>query len=184
MSYVDINLLSGEQIRYRGHISLWSMAPTMIFAAALLFGSVLVYGHPSFAKEASVSLLVSAVLGVLGVITLLGQLIKFYTTEIAVTNVRVMGKIGFVQRTSIEMLLEKIESLQVDQSILGRWFDFGTVTLSAAGAENARLNSVSEPFKLRKMYYQAHTENQQRRDSDRLRAERESNGVTEAHTAY
>jgi len=177
MSYVDTNLMAGEKIRYRGHISLWSLAPSMVVAAALLLGSVVVYGYPALGLEAKVSLLVSALLGGSGALMLLSQLIRFYTTEIAVTNVRVMGKIGFVQRISIEMLLEKIESLQVEQSMIGRWFDFGTVTLSAAGAENARLGSVSEPFELRQMYYQAHTEHQNRRDRDLARAGRDTEGI-------
>lgn len=174
MSYVDTNLMNGEHIRYRGHISLWSLAPSMVFAAVLLISSVIVYGYPALGLGDEVSLLVSAVLGVLGALMLLSPLIRFYTTEIAVTNVRVMGKVGFARRTSIEMLLEKIESLQVEQSVMGRWFDFGTVTLSAAGAENARLNSVSEPFELRQVYYQAHEEHQKRRDRDLARAGREA----------
>lgn len=174
MSYVDTNLMAGEQIRYRGHISLWSLTPTMVFSAALLLGSVIVLGFPELGLDASVSLMVSAALGGLGLLMLLSQLIKFYTTEIAVTNVRVMGKVGFVRRISIEMLLDKIESLQVEQSIVGRWFNFGTVTLSAAGAENARLNSVSEPFELRQRYYQAHEEHQKRRDRDVAQAGRQA----------
>jgi len=166
MSYVETNLMTNEQIRYRGHISLWSMAPSMIFATLLLLGSVIVYGYPSIAVYDRVSLFASAVLGALGVFILTSQMIKFYTTEIAVTNVRVMGKVGFVRRNSIEMLLDKIESLQVDQSMAGRWFNFGTITLSAAGAENARLSSVSEPFELRQRYYQAHDEHQKQRNRD------------------
>jgi len=174
MSYVDTNLMAGEHIRYRGHISLWSLTPSMTFAALLLLGSAIVYGYPAIGLDAQVSLMVSAALGALGLLMLLSQVIKFYTTEIAVTNVRVMGKVGFVRRISIEMLLDKIESLQVEQSMIGRWFDFGTVTLSAAGAENARLNSVSEPFELRQMYYQAHNEHQKRRDNDVARASQQA----------
>lgn len=171
MSYVDTNLMPGEHIRYRGHISLWSLAPSMAFAFVLLLGSVIVYGWPELRLEAQVSLLVSVALGSIGLL-LLSQVIRFYTTEIAVTNVRVMGKVGFRRRTTIEMLLEKIESLQVEQGFIGQWLNFGTVTLSAAGADNARLNSIVEPLKLRQMYYQAHTEHQKQRDQDMAHARR------------
>ena len=174
MSYVDTNLMAGEQIRYRGHISLWSLTPTMVFAAMLLLGSVIVYGYPALGLDARVSLMVSAAFGGLGLLMLFSQLITFYTTEIAVTNVRVMGKVGFVRRKYIDMLLEKIETLQVEQSMIGGWFRFGTVTISAAGTENARLNSVSEPFELRQKYHQAHEEHQRRRDRDMAQASREA----------
>ena len=114
MSYVESNLMSGEEIRYRGHISLWALAPAMTFAALLLLCAVIVYGSPDLGPDPRVSLLISCALGTLGVLMMLSQLSLFYTTEIAVTNVRVMGKVGFIRRNSIEMLLVALRVRHAD----------------------------------------------------------------------
>jgi uncharacterized membrane protein YdbT with pleckstrin-like domain len=71
------------------------------------------------------------------------------TTEIAVTDRRIILKRGLIQRHTIEINMDKVESVDVDQSILGRIFDFGTVTVHGTGTSIEPLRNVSAPIALR-----------------------------------
>ena len=52
-----------------------------------------------------------------------------WTTETDVTNLRVVHKTGFIKRRTFEMSLDKVESVDVNQSILGRILNYGDVTI-------------------------------------------------------
>ena len=130
-SYVDGVLISDEQVMYRARISLWSLwLPILLGVITLpLFG--------------------------VGLLFWLWAWITYATTELAITNKRVIAKSGLIQRRTIEMFLEKIESIQVDQSVLGRLFDFGSVIISGTGVHSAPFRNISDPLTLRKNFMMA-----------------------------
>ncbi len=130
-SYVDGVLISDEQVMYRARISLWSLwLPILLGVITLpLFG--------------------------VGLLFWLWAWITYATTELAITNKRVIAKSGLIQRRTIEMFLEKIESIQVDQSVLGRLFDFGSVIISGTGVHSAPFRNISDPLALRKNFMMA-----------------------------
>src|SRR5258706_10847674 len=97
-SYVDSNLLAGEKILYRSHTSLWSLAPMILLGILLL-------------------------IVVVGLFILIWAWILYRTTEFAVTDRRVIAKAGLVSRRTVEMFLDKVESLNVEQTVAGRLFD-------------------------------------------------------------
>ena len=74
------------------------------------------------------------------------------TTELAFTNKRVIAKFGFISRKTIEIGLTKVESLQVDQGILGRIFNFGTLVISGAGNPQAPIPGISNPMTFRRSF--------------------------------
>jgi uncharacterized membrane protein YdbT with pleckstrin-like domain len=78
-----------------------------------------------------------------------GAWINRRTTEIAVTTQRIIIKRGLFRRSTMEMNVGQIESVQVDQSIFGRLFGFGTVTLRGTGAGVEPIRAVA-PLALRK----------------------------------
>jgi uncharacterized membrane protein YdbT with pleckstrin-like domain len=69
-----------------------------------------------------------------------------WITEIAVTDRRVIYKRGLVSRTTAEMTMEKIETVKVDQSILGRILDYGKVSVLGAGTGTDSLGQLHEPI--------------------------------------
>jgi uncharacterized membrane protein YdbT with pleckstrin-like domain len=71
------------------------------------------------------------------------------TTEIAVTDRRVIVKRGLVRRSTMEMNVWQVESVGVDQSILGRLLDYGTVTARGTGAGIEPIAKIAEPLRLR-----------------------------------
>jgi uncharacterized membrane protein YdbT with pleckstrin-like domain len=91
----------------------------------------------------------SALLTVAGMVFLVREWFGWWTTEVAVTNLRVIYKTGLVKRTTNEMNMDKVESVKVDQSILGRILDYGTVTITGTGAGLEALPSVAQPIELR-----------------------------------
>jgi uncharacterized membrane protein YdbT with pleckstrin-like domain len=76
---------------------------------------------------------------------------KRWTTEIAVTNKRIIYKTGFITRHTAEMNMDKVASVDVDQSVLGRLFDFGSVQILGTGGARSieRLDRIGGPIKLR-----------------------------------
>ncbi|HVY06792.1 MAG TPA: PH domain-containing protein [Burkholderiales bacterium] len=130
-SYVDGVLINGESVMYRARISLWSLwLPILVGLATLpLFG--------------------------LGLVFWLWAWIVYATTELAITNKRVIAKSGLVSRSTIEMFLEKIESIQVEQGVLGRMFNFGSVVISGTGVHSAPFRNISDPLALRKNFMAA-----------------------------
>ena len=72
-----------------------------------------------------------------------------FTTETDVTNLRVVHKIGFIKRRTFEMPLDKVESVDVDQSILGRILNYGDVTVMGVGEGKETISTVAAPLAFR-----------------------------------
>jgi uncharacterized membrane protein YdbT with pleckstrin-like domain len=74
------------------------------------------------------------------------------TDEFGITNKRVIVKTGLFARKTVEMNLNKIESVNVDQSILGRLLDFGTITIIGTGGTREVFHNISHPIHFRKTF--------------------------------
>ena len=72
-----------------------------------------------------------------------------WTTETDVTNMRVVHKTGFIKRRSFEMALDKVESVDVDQSILGRILNYGNVTIMGVGEGRETISTIASPLAFR-----------------------------------
>jgi len=67
----------------------------------------------------------------------------------------VIAKVGLISRKTIELNLQKIESIQVDQSILGRLFNFGSIVVAGAGNPQAPVRGISSPMNFRRAFIEA-----------------------------
>jgi len=130
-SYVEEVLVPGEQVLHLGRISLWSLW-------SLLLGGFLLL--PMFG---------------VGLIFWIMAWVRYRSTELAVTNKRVIAKFGFIRRSTIELQIGKIESVQVDQGILGRIFNFGTLIIAGGGTAQAPIPGISDPLAFRRAFVQA-----------------------------
>ena len=72
-----------------------------------------------------------------------------WTTETDVTNMRVVHKTGFIKRRTFEMRLDKVESVDVNQSILGRLMNYGDLTIQGVGEGTETISTVSSPLAFR-----------------------------------
>jgi uncharacterized membrane protein YdbT with pleckstrin-like domain len=72
-----------------------------------------------------------------------------WTTETDVTNMRVVHKTGFIKRQTFEMSLDKVESVDVNQSILGRILNYGDVSIFGVGEGNKTIETIASPLAFR-----------------------------------
>ena len=72
-----------------------------------------------------------------------------WTTETDVTNMRVVHKSGFIKRRTFEMALDKVESVDVNQSILGRILNYGDVTINGVGEGTETIKTIASPLEFR-----------------------------------
>ncbi len=146
MSYVRRVLREGEQVRHTARIH-WVVYLPGLFLA-LLAGAVLVLAQIDQARS-TFWLSVAALLGIIALGLLFREWFIRWTTEIAVTDRRVIYKTGFIRRKTNEMNMEKVESVQVDQSVLGRILDYGDVTILGTGEGFETLKTIAAPLELR-----------------------------------
>jgi len=85
---------------------------------------------------------------VLGLFQMLRAWLKVAGTEITVTSLRVIYKTGIISRNTLEMNLDKVESVLVQQSLVGRMLDFGTVIVRGVGAGLEPVDRVAAPLEL------------------------------------
>ena len=84
----------------------------------------------------------------------IAPLIAWYTSEFVITNKRIIIKVGLISRRTLEMNLAKLESVNVDQSILGRILGYGTITVIGTGGTREPFYHISKPLDFRKAFQQ------------------------------
>jgi uncharacterized membrane protein YdbT with pleckstrin-like domain len=144
-AYVESVLAPGEQIVHRCAVSHWNFALSYLIGAACLIGAAAVVS-----MKWQSSPLIAAVLTVVGVVVIMVALIRRGTTELVLTDRRIIAKRGFIARATVEMTLAKVESLHVNQGLLGRMLDYGDVTVVGTGSSLEPLRGISGPLELRR----------------------------------
>ena len=150
MGYVEKVLQPGEQISYRGrlHWIVYLAGILEVFlAAGLAVVGVLAVSEPMMRAG---FVLGGVLLLALGLWQIVRAWFMCVNTEIIVTNRRIIFKTGFISRNSIEMNLDKVESVVVRQGILGRILDFGTLVIRGVGAGLEPVANVAAPLEFHK----------------------------------
>src|SRR4051794_29173699 len=115
MGYVEANLLPGEEVLYRAKLhKIVLLVPTAIAGFGFLFWIVSLIGSFSATAPPGANLVSGCFLAVFLVVLLaclLPPLIALRTSEFAVTNKRVLIKVGWLRRHSLELLLQKVEGI-------------------------------------------------------------------------
>jgi uncharacterized membrane protein YdbT with pleckstrin-like domain len=147
MGYVDAILEPDERVVFRTSLS-WTLYGRAIGLAivalalpVLAAGFAVGWGPVVFAG--------SALAGLAAFVSFLHAWFRRATTEVAVTDRRVILKRGFIRRHTVEMNMQKVESVDVDQSQFGRLFNYGAVTIRGTGSTLERLARIDQPLKLR-----------------------------------
>jgi uncharacterized membrane protein YdbT with pleckstrin-like domain len=144
MSYLDDHLLAGESIVYRARLH-WSifLASLAVIGLGIVLAIVLGVYAPEYWY-------LGAALAGVGLLIAIGPAIRYASSEFAVTDKRVVAKLGFIERESLETLLSKIEAIGVDQGVLGRMLDFGTITITGTGGTEESFPRIAEPLEFRR----------------------------------
>lgn len=158
MGYIEKNLIPGEQIVYKTGLHwivlLGSFALAAVFAAS---GAYLLFrAESSRANDNSITLLAwvgLALLVIAGVCVVVGYF-KRSATEMSVTTKRVVIKKGIGARVTYEMLLAKVESIGVQESVWGRMLGYGTVVVRGTGGTPEPFDRIAHPLEFRRQVEQ------------------------------
>ena len=149
MRYVRRVLQPGETIVYatRLHWLIYIHTILLSIACIILAGAAV---STSDNQGISLALGISAVIfALLALSAGLRAFIRRVTTELAVTDHRVIYKSGLISRHTIEMNRDKVESVDVDQSFLGRIFGYGTVIVRGTGGSLEPMRNIGDPLTFR-----------------------------------
>jgi uncharacterized membrane protein YdbT with pleckstrin-like domain len=145
MSYVDKSLIPGESVVFRTRLHWIIFAWPVVFALITIAALYLRY------KRAA------EVLGVVTLILFLARYFVYTASEFAVTNKRVIVKVGVLQRRTLEILLTKVEAIAVTQSIAGQIFGCGTIMVTGTGGTREPFSNIRSPLEFRRAVQAAST---------------------------
>jgi len=148
VSYVNSVLQPGETVKVIGKLH-WT-----IFIRAVLFAAVglviLVYSSKLETEKArELGQIVAGLAFVVAALAFLHAWFIRWITELAVTNHRVIYKRGFLRRYTVEMNMDKVETVDVIQSIMGRLLGYGTIRVRGTGQGIEDLSRVADPVGIR-----------------------------------
>jgi uncharacterized membrane protein YdbT with pleckstrin-like domain len=163
MSYIENNLMDDEEMV---HVTRLHPIVLLLPAAAtsLLAGSFPILEAIPYAQ------VVVGILLFVAVWRLTDRLILFLSSEFGVTSKRVLGKTGFIRRTSLDIVLGKVEAIRLSQTILGRILNYGDIEVTGTGGTDETLRFIPDPLVFRKVVQEqlAAQEEGDRRESDSL----------------
>jgi uncharacterized membrane protein YdbT with pleckstrin-like domain len=147
MTYVTRVLQPGESVVHLTrihpiiflHAAFWLVVALVLLIVALSLTGDWRRGGEALAAFALIFAIVSAI----------PALIRRSTTELAVTDRRVIYKSGVLSRHTLEMNRSKVESVDVDQSVLGRVLGFGTIIVRGTGGSLEPIRMISDPLTFR-----------------------------------
>jgi uncharacterized membrane protein YdbT with pleckstrin-like domain len=145
MSYVQSVLQPGEQVRHISSIH-WIVYWPGVAVAVL---AVVAYSFSETRYLTGMWRYTAYALALVAVVLLIQQWFQWWVTEIAVTDRRVIYKKGLVRRQTNEMNMDKVESVKINQSILGRMLNYGDVTILGTGEGFETLRTIASPIQLR-----------------------------------
>jgi uncharacterized membrane protein YdbT with pleckstrin-like domain len=141
MSYIDDNLTAGERVLYRAKLH-W-----IVFRRPVIWLLIALVFWKNGSQEVSVVEWVALPLAIVSAIT---AYIHYTTSEFGLTNKRVLVKIGFIRRNSLETLLTRVEGILVNQGIFGRLLGYGSMTISGTGGSKEPFHKIAHPLEFRK----------------------------------
>jgi uncharacterized membrane protein YdbT with pleckstrin-like domain len=152
MSYINQNLLPGEEVKYRATLH-W-----IIYVGPVVLGLLgFIFLLSSAGARGSADHSVAGGLMTLGVVLLivaglmfLDRWIRVKTSEFGVTNKRVIIKVGLIQRHTLELLLAQVETIGVDQGIMGRILGYGRIVVVGTGGTNEPFIKIAQPLEFRR----------------------------------
>jgi uncharacterized membrane protein YdbT with pleckstrin-like domain len=146
--YIDDILQPGEKVLYSTNAHwIFYLPAILLWIVALIF---FMLWHNAVRPGLELMwLILAAAAALVALIATARAWFHVWTTETDVTNLRVVHKTGFIKRRTFEMSLDKVESVDVDQSILGRILNYGNVTVRGVGEGVETIRTIASPLNFR-----------------------------------
>jgi uncharacterized membrane protein YdbT with pleckstrin-like domain len=143
MSYIDSSLLEGERIVYRTRLH-WLAVISPVILTAIVMAPIAWF--LSTGTWSSYAWMPAAI----WLVVLAAAVIKRQSSDFAVTDKRVMMKVGVFSSRSVELLLNKIEAIAVNQSFVGRIFGYGDIEVTGSGGTKEEFRNIQAPLDFRR----------------------------------
>ena len=162
MSYVDRDLVPGETLLYQTrHHWIVLLVPVLVGLVLgvpgvyLLIRAIMLHGEQGVAVGSStISPQGLAILGAIllfaGSITFSYGIVRRNATEMAVTNRRVLIKTGLASRRTLDLMLGRVESIGVEETVFGRMAGYGTVIVRGTGGTPETFEKIAHPQEFRR----------------------------------
>jgi uncharacterized membrane protein YdbT with pleckstrin-like domain len=148
MGYVERVLQPGESVLHAARLH-WFI---YLKGLALLLLALVCVMFAVGSNEPGIAIplwLGAGVLGLLGLVSAIVALIQQATTELVLTDRRLIYKTGLLRRHTMEMNRSKVETVGVDQSVLGRLLNYGTVIVRGTGGSLEPIRKIDDPLTFR-----------------------------------
>lgn len=151
MGYVERHLLPGERVLYktRLHWVLFAKPVLVVLAGAILAVLLRQVQDPPWLW------MIGGALALVGLIWSFVHYVEVMTSEFAVTTSRLIFKVGLISRYTTELLLSKVESIGVQQGLVGRVLNYGDLTVTGTGGAREVFRRVRDPIGFRNHVQQA-----------------------------
>jgi len=175
MLYIQQSLGPDEELIHVGHFhwmhdvkAVMNIVWGIIAALMLVFGGIFIYikmgkfppnvdfvtgiqyMHPGLK-------IVAFLFFIMGLLGFASMMIEKATTELAITNQRIIYKRGLLARHVGEISVDRIEGVIVLQSIMGRLLDYGRLAVRGMGVGEVVLPPIKHPIKFRQKVQDART---------------------------
>lgn len=149
MRYVTRVLQPGENLVYATKLHWFIYLPAillLIVCILLALAGLYTADTPNLSLALGIA---AAIFALLALSSWLRAFIRRATTELAVTDQRIIYKAGLIARHTLEMSRAKVESVTVDQSLLGRIFGYGTIIVRGTGSTLEPIRNIGDPLTFR-----------------------------------
>ncbi len=157
MLYIQESLLPDEKLVFSSRPHWIVFGPSvvvLVFAGVIWHYLSQYFGNQPIWHNYSFAAILGGLFALCGVVMCLRALLFFTTSEYAVTDRRVVMKMGWLSRDAVEIFLQRVEALNVSQSVLGRILNYGTVIVIGTGGTSDYYPSVPRPMEFHRTVQQ------------------------------
>jgi len=159
MSYIDATLVPGEEVVYQTRLHWVVMLGHILFSLVLVIAGAGLFVYLRMQTGLDMNLVriligFAALLAIVGVAAFIVGMARRNATEMAVTTRRVVIKTGLAARKTIEMLLNKVESIEVSETTGGRMLGYGTIVIIGTGGTSEPFHRMAHPLQFRSQVQQ------------------------------
>lgn len=147
MGYIKQSLGANEVVHYRARMPFIRRAFGWLILLVALVAAGVLYFHRL--------LLLAAAVSAIGGILFLMVMVPVWTTEIAVTNHRLIFKRGLFSRAAADLQLRAIEQVGLKQGVLARLLNMGRIDVHGTGVDDVHLPAIADPVALQRSIQEA-----------------------------
>ena len=141
-NYVDTHLNKNESIIAKAEFSILKAVPNIVIGSVIsVIAIVLLVVAANYTDNTGKAMLTLLgifliIAGIISVVISICIIAEIRSGEFAVTNKRVVGKVGIFDCRVIDLRLDKIDAIDMYMSFYGKFMNYGSIKISGSGSAN------------------------------------------------